>query len=149
MVSHLKCLAESFLEEGELLPVGGKCLECQTYLVWQDLIRLLYANSWLEEKRNGIFSSQISETSEEEEDHSFTENSKDSEDEEENKKVRSKSSPPKRNLPSQTENERKRYKPQVLYRSNSKENIENHLTNQIENHNLDESNNNSFLPTYK
>ncbi|KAM9267490.1 structure-specific endonuclease subunit SLX1 [Morus bassanus] len=41
MAAHPPCLAQRFLrpEPGELLPLGGACPRCHTYLLWGDLIR--------------------------------------------------------------------------------------------------------------
>ncbi|KAH9903301.1 hypothetical protein C8Q73DRAFT_46632 [Cubamyces lactineus] len=46
-VSHLACLSRRFLEEqpsssSDIIPRGGTCAECQTYVLWGDVIRGCY-----------------------------------------------------------------------------------------------------------
>ncbi|KAK3083848.1 hypothetical protein FSP39_004064 [Pinctada imbricata] len=44
MVSHIICLAKKFLKEGgqqgQIIPVDGRCPRCQVPVLWADLIRL-------------------------------------------------------------------------------------------------------------
>lgn len=43
LVCHLTCLANSFLECGQYLPISGRCPLCRQHITWGDLVR----------KRNG------------------------------------------------------------------------------------------------
>ena len=74
MAAHVECLAREFLvsakkEKSELRPVEGKCPACSGHLFWNDLVRNMFREKWLEEKMSGkLAETQENEEEEDEED---------------------------------------------------------------------------------